>query len=202
MSASPGGSDPPRPPTAPGKRPFSADPADARTPLVGDLSPRTTPPAGPPVRRQTARVLPVDPDGRVLLLHGWDPHHPDEPFWFTIGGAVEKGDGESMREAAARELYEETRILLDPARLGEPIAENTIEFSWGGHRIVQDQVFYAVLVESTAVSLDGLDQWEQATTDRYGWLSAGDLGADERPAHPDIPDLIRAAVASVGGHPR
>ncbi len=153
------------------------------------------------IRRQTARVLPVDVEGRVLLLHGWDPHHPDQPFWFTIGGAVEEGDGEvggeALREAAARELYEETRIWVDPAQLGEPIAQNTIEFSWGGHRIVQDQTFYAVLVTSAEVSLDGLDLWERATTDKYGWLAAGDLGADNPPAHPDIPDLIRAAAASV-----
>ncbi len=156
---------------------------------------------GPLLHRSTARVLPVDPEGRVLLLHGWDPHHPDHPFWFTIGGAVEEGDGEvsgeSLRDAAARELYEETRISVDPAQLGEPIAQNTIEFSWGGHRILQDQTFYAVLVTSAEVSLDGLDQWEQATTDTYGWLAPGDLGADNPPAHPDIPDLIRAAAASV-----
>ena len=49
-----------------------------------------------------------------------------------------------------------------------------------------------------AVSLEGLDQWERATTDKYGWLTAEDLEADERPADPDIPGLIRAAVASVG----
>jgi 8-oxo-dGTP pyrophosphatase MutT (NUDIX family) len=142
-------------------------------------------------------VLPVDPEGRVLLLHGWDPHHPERPFWFTIGGAAE--DGESLRDAAARELYEETRISVDPAQLGEPIAEQTIEFSWGGHHILQDQVFYAVPVtsaEALGVSLEGLDQWEQATTDKYGWLAASDLDGDERPAHPDIPDLMRAAVAS------
>jgi 8-oxo-dGTP pyrophosphatase MutT (NUDIX family) len=133
----------------------------------------------------------------VLLLHGWDPHHPERPFWFTIGGAAE--DGESLPDAAVRELYEETRISVDPARLGEPIAEQTIEFSWGGHHIVQDQVFYAVPVtsaEALGVSLEGLDQWEQATTDKYGWLAASDLDGDERPAHPDIPDLMRAAVAS------
>jgi 8-oxo-dGTP pyrophosphatase MutT (NUDIX family) len=157
--------------------------------------PDETPGNQPLIRRQTARVLPVDAEGRALLLHGWDPHHPERPFWFTIGGAADPG--ESMRAAAVRELYEETRISVDPAQLGEPIAQNTIEFSWGGHHIVQDQVFYAVLVESAEVSLDGLDQWEQATTDKYGWLAAADLGADERPAHPDIPDLIRAAVASV-----
>ena len=50
--------------------------------------------------RQTARVLPVDDEGRVLLLHGWDPHHPDRPFWFTIGGAADPG--ESLRAAGAR----------------------------------------------------------------------------------------------------
>jgi len=145
--------------------------------------------------RSTARVLPVDPHGRVLLLHGWDPHHPERPYWFTIGGAAE--GGESLPDAAARELYEETRIRVDPAQLGEPIAQNTIEFSWGGIHIVQEQTFYAVLVTSAEVSLDGLDQWERATTDTYGWLSAEDLEAGEPPAHPEIPGLMRAAAASV-----
>ena len=145
-------------------------------------------------------MLPVDPEGRVLLLHGWDPHHPDEPFWFTIGGAAE--DGESLREAGARELREEAGISVDPRLLGEPIAQNTIEFSWGGRHIIQDQAFYAVLVESADVSLDGLDQWERATTDAYGWLSADDLGPDKPPADPSLPDLVRAAVASVRARPR
>jgi 8-oxo-dGTP pyrophosphatase MutT (NUDIX family) len=157
--------------------------------------PDGTPVHQPLIRRQTARVLPVDDEGRVLLLHGWDPHHPERPFWFTIGGAADPG--ESLREAGARELYEETRIAVEPERLGEPIAENAIEFSWGGHRIAQEQTFYAVATGLVAVSLEGLDQWERATTDKYGWLTAGDLEASERPAHPDIPDLIRAAVASV-----
>ena len=149
----------------------------------------------PPWRRQTARVLPVNSDGRVLLLHGWDPHHPDAPFWFTIGGGAEQG--ESLRDAATRELREETGIVIDSETLGEPIAHNTVEFSWNGYDIVQGQTFYAVRVESADVTLDGLDDWERATTDKYGWLSAEDLGGDERPADPAIPDLMRAAAASV-----
>ena len=150
-----------------------------------------------PWHRQTARVLPVDAEGRVLLLHGWDPRHPDRPYWFTIGGAAEAG--ESLRDAGARELREETGISLDPARLGEPIARNRVEFSWAGYQIRQEQTFYAVLVESAAVTLDGMDSWERATTDRYGWLSPDDLGPDDPPADPERPDLIRAAAASVRG---
>jgi 8-oxo-dGTP pyrophosphatase MutT (NUDIX family) len=137
----------------------------------------------------------VNSDGRVLLLHGWDPHHPDAPFWFTIGGGAEQG--ESLRDAATRELREETGIVIDSEALGEPIAHNTVEFSWNGYDIVQGQTFYAVRVESADVTLDGLDDWERATTDKYGWLSAEDLGGDERPADPAIPDLMRAAAASV-----
>jgi 8-oxo-dGTP pyrophosphatase MutT (NUDIX family) len=145
--------------------------------------------------RQTARVLPVDAKGRVLLLHGWDPRHPDRPFWFTIGGAAEAG--ESLRDAGARELREETGIVVEPARLGEPIARNTVEFSWAGYQITQEQTFYAVLVQAADVTLDGMDSWERATTDKYGWLSPDDLGPDDPPADPEIPDLIRAAAASV-----
>ncbi len=155
---------------------------------------------GLPWHRQTARVLPVDPAGRVLLLHGWDPHRPGEPFWFTIGGAAEAG--ESMRQAAARELREETGIRVDPEQLGEPIAQSTIEFSWAGHLITQGQVFYAVLIESAEVSLDGLDLWERATTDTYAWLSAEDLEAGEPLADPGLPDLVRSAVATVRDRPR
>ena len=140
-------------------------------------------------------MLPVDPEGRVLLLHGWDPHRPEAPFWFSIGGGAEPG--ESLREAAVRELREEVGISIEPGRLGEPIAQNTIEFSWAGYQIIQGQTFYAVLIESADVSLDGLDEWERATTDAYGWLSADELGPDKPPADPGLPDLIRAAVASV-----
>ena len=153
----------------------------------------------PPWRRQTARVLPVDSDGRVLLLHGWDPHRPGEPFWFTIGGGAE--GGESLRDAGARELREETGIQLRPEQLGEPIAQNTIQFSWAGYEITQGQVFYAVLIESAEVSLDGLDPLERATTDKYAWLSAEDLEAGEPLSDPELPALVRSAVASVRARP-
>lgn len=154
------------------------------------------PPPGSRVHRQTARVLPVDPAGRVLLLHGWDPDRANDPFWFTIGGAAE-GD-ETMPAAAARELAEETGIVINASTLGDPISTSTIEFSWGGYEIVQSQTFYAVAVDTSDVSSHGQDCWERATIDGHGWWSADELEASGDAAHPDIPDLIRRAAASTG----
>lgn len=62
--------------------------------------------------RQTARVIPVSAPGRVLLLCWHDPVHPDAPYWGTIGGGIEPG--ETAREAAVRELWEETGITVPP----------------------------------------------------------------------------------------
>ena len=150
------------------------------------------------IRRNTARVLPVDREGRVLLLHGWDPLRPDDPFWFTIGGAAEPG--ESLSEAAVRELREEAGIVVDLDRIGEPIEASAITFPFGGVRFEQDQTFFAVAVDDAEVSFAGQDPIERATIDKHGWLYPGELedGA-ERPADPEIPRLMRAAVAAIRG---
>jgi len=148
------------------------------------------------IKRNTARVLPVDSEGRVLLLHGWDPRRPDEPFWFTIGGAAEPG--ETMQEAGARELREEAGLVVDSERLGEPIEVSTIEFSWAGVDFDQDQTFFAVAVTDSPVSFAEQDPLERATIDKHGWLRPEELeGGGERPASPDIPGVMRAAIAAV-----
>jgi 8-oxo-dGTP pyrophosphatase MutT (NUDIX family) len=149
------------------------------------------------IRRNTARVLPVDPEGRVLLLHGWDPLKPEDPFWFTIGGAVEHG--ETLRDAAVRELKEEAGITVAAERLGEPFETAPIDFTWAGMRFDQDQAFFAVAVADAEVSFDGQESLERATIDKHGWLRPEELETGEvgRPADPQLPRLMRAAIAVV-----
>lgn len=83
-----------------------------------------------PIQRTSARVIPVNASGRVLLLHGHDPARPESSYWFTIGGAVESG--ESLAAAAVRELWEETGIEITEQRLGLPYHRGTHAFSYDG----------------------------------------------------------------------
>jgi 8-oxo-dGTP pyrophosphatase MutT (NUDIX family) len=153
------------------------------------------PPPGTVVRRTTARVLPVRPDGKVLLLHGWDPLRPNTPYWFTIGGGVEAG--ETVTQAASRELREEVGILLPAESLGEPVATNTIEFEWGGCQIIQHQTFFAVGVDRVEVTFANQEELELATISDHGWWHSDELEATGQAAHVTIPGLLRQAVSAL-----
>src|ERR1700722_2782481 len=59
--------------------------------------------------RLTARVLLLDPAGRILLMKGRLPGRPAGPeFWYSVGGGVD--EGETLAQAAAREIVEETGL--------------------------------------------------------------------------------------------
>lgn len=154
------------------------------------------PPPGSIVERVTARVLPVNPAGQVLLLHGWEPRHPDRPFWFTIGGGVE--EGEDSATAAARELREEVGISVDPASLRGPLGTWPNAFSWGEWEFRQQETWFAVAVGDVQAVLDGLDGLEQETIDCAQWWHPADLEADGTAVHADLPARMRMAVELVG----
>ncbi|MEV0623140.1 NUDIX domain-containing protein [Nonomuraea sp. NPDC050404] len=148
-----------------------------------------------PLRRFTARVLPIDEQGRVLLLHGFDPAQPERRFWFTIGGARE--DGETLRDAAARELFEEVGIRAAAEALTGPHAEGLIEFEWGEYRFVQDQALFAIRVSDVVVSFDHMEQAEKDTTTAYRWWSAEELDSAEEDVHPeDLAAILRKILAA------
>jgi 8-oxo-dGTP pyrophosphatase MutT (NUDIX family) len=148
-----------------------------------------------PLPRRAGRVLPVDADHRVLLLLGFDPADPGHPFWFTVGGGADPG--ESLAEAAARELREEAGIAADAAALGAPVWRREVEFGFDGNRYRQEEEYFLLWVGSCEVSLAGMDEFEKQTVLGYRWLAADELETLAEPFFPpELPGLLRELIAA------
>lgn len=146
-----------------------------------------------PLERHAARVLPINPAGEVLLLHCINPSAPEAPYWVSIGGGLEPGEDE--RQAAVRELWEETLIRCDPAELRGPVQSEVVEFGWAQYDIVQRQAHYVAEVPDTVVSFAHMDAIETATTLAYRWWSLDALNTTTEHVLPNVVTAIEAAFA-------
>lgn len=141
------------------------------------------------IHRTTARVVPVNAEGQVLLLRGHDPARPSEPHWFTIGGGAEPG--ETVEQAAVRELREETGIRLSADELGEPFYQGRHDYTYNGVEYTAQSTFFAVSMGNPHVVFDGIEDGEVITGAR--WWNPADL-VDVAVSHPQLPKLMRLAV--------
>lgn len=133
------------------------------------------------LERRVARVVLVDQHGAVLLLSGRNPAHPDRPdFWYTPGGGVE--DGESLHDAARREVHEETGGRIAVA--GTPVWSRRTEFAFDGHYFVQHESYYVVRVPRFDVRPTALTELEARTTTGWRWWPPEELAATAAPVFP------------------
>jgi 8-oxo-dGTP pyrophosphatase MutT (NUDIX family) len=148
------------------------------------------------LRRSTARVLPVDRDGRVLLLIARGLFWRGEPYWLTVGGGLEPA--ETLAQAGVRELWEEAGIAAEAAALGGALGTSAISFtSFGLLSVTQYQTYFALPVEDTTVSFAHQGAIERRCVEGHRWLTAGELSDwPVRVADPELPRLMRAAVAA------
>jgi 8-oxo-dGTP pyrophosphatase MutT (NUDIX family) len=147
--------------------------------------------------RPAARVLLVDATDRTLLFRGGDPARPGLRWWFTPGGGLDAG--ETRAQGAARELFEETGLRVDPAELGEPIWHQVVEFSYDYRNYRQDQDFFLLRVPEWQVDTTGFEAEERAVVDDHRWWSADELEAtDETVYPPELPALLRHCLRSAG----
>lgn len=141
------------------------------------------------MRRRGARVLLIDSAGRVLMFRGHDPAQPGRRYWFTAGGGID--DGETARDGAIRELYEETGLRADPADLVGPVHEEVIDFPYDGTWYRQAQVFFLLRVDTWTVDTSRFEPVEKASIDSWRWWSAAELRAADEAWYPaELADLL------------
>ena len=133
--------------------------------------------------RPAARILLLDPAGRVLLFRFTPDDRP--PFWVTPGGAVEPG--ESYEQAARRELLEETGVHADPGpqRFRREVDFLTIE----GVEVTADERFFVVVVDASEIDTAGHTPLEQRVMTSWRWFDAAAIAAHPEAIYPT--DLLK-----------
>jgi len=136
-----------------------------------------TAPTEPAVEpRRSGRVLLIDGQQRVLLFCGADPADPERgSFWFTPGGGLDPG--ETVRAGAARELFEETGLRVDPAELEGPVHEEESLFRFATRSFQQHSTFFVLRVDEHVVDISGFQEIEASSIFEHRWWSLDELRA-------------------------
>lgn len=140
--------------------------------------------------RPAARLFVLDSDDRLLLFRFTADDRP--PFWCTAGGALDPG--ESYAQAAARELFEETGLALDP---GPEVAQRHVKFlTLEGERVEADERYFLIRTPTTEIATHGHTALEQRVMQRWHWFTRDELGNWPETIYPeDIVAMLDTVTA-------
>ncbi len=138
--------------------------------------------------RLTSRLLVFDEGGSILLFLTTAPDTSGFARWVTPGGGVDPG--ETHADAAIRELFEETGlVIVDP---GGSVWHYDFAVEWNnadhdtGHA-----EYYVVRTSRFQPSSDGWTDDERVDTLDSRWWSLEDLQATDEPYEPaQLPGLV------------
>lgn len=145
-------------------------------------------------RRQAARVVVLDSEGRTLLIKSRDPANPSGPGWWEIpGGGMDPG--ESSAETAARELWEEAGIT--EAEVGPVVWVQSVQFTFAGLYFDQDEYIHVAWTDQTDIRPPGhLEAFEAMAFQGAQWWTVDEVQAAATAfLPPRLPELLPALVA-------
>ncbi|MEV8534193.1 NUDIX hydrolase [Streptomyces sp. NPDC051211] len=148
-------------------------------------------PVPPGAARKVSRVILLDPEDRILLLHGYEPDDPADDWWFTPGGGLE--GTETREQAALRELAEETGITQ--VDLGPVLWHRYCSFPFDGRRWEQDEWYFLARTTQTATAPAGLTELERRSVTGARWWTSEELLAARETVYPTrLAELFRTLL--------
>ncbi|MCX4528379.1 MULTISPECIES: NUDIX hydrolase [unclassified Streptomyces] len=144
--------------------------------------------------RRVSRVILLDPEDRILLLHGFEPDDPADSWWFTPGGGLE--GAETREEAALRELAEETGIT--DVELGPVLWHRYCSFPFDGRRWEQDEWYFLARTGTVRAETGlggGLTELERRSVTGARWWTSEELLAAHETVYPTrLAGLLRTLL--------
>ena len=127
----------------------------------------------------------LDPDGRVLLFRYDDPP-PMGVHWSTPGGGIEPG--ETPRQAAVRELREETG--WSDVAIGAELGSSRRVIKRSAGLLGKHETHFAARVASPCRPVDGAGQ-EVDSIAAWRWFSPAEVAAERHPIWPaELPSYL------------
>jgi len=144
--------------------------------------------------RLTSRVLLFDRDDRVLLFLTTAPDSSGVARWITPGGGVEPG--ESHHDAAVRELFEETGLVVES--LGAPVWRHDFDVEWdSADHDTGHAEFYAHVTDAFEPSSANWTDDERVDVLAHRWWSLAELLSERPRFEPaELIDLVRRQLPS------
>ena len=148
--------------------------------------------------RPAARVLVVDPEGRVLLFGARlvDLATPlgDVLYWYTPGGQVEPG--EALKQAATRELVEEIGLVVDPAALEGPVWLRRAVAPLLGLPMDHRETYFVLRDVVHEVDVSGQTELEALEDQPHRWWSVAEIaGSDEEFVPEQLAEVLPELLA-------
>ena len=130
--------------------------------------------------KKSVRVIYILDNHSVLLMgvnnpNAYEKLEDKNTFkWFTIGGTI--NEGENIREAAIREIFEETGHSIDDFESDfVPKWHGTIDLHWQGEILQLYDTFIVARTQREAVKTSNMTEEEQEICKGLQWWSIDDL---------------------------